>query len=249
MIEEQDFLVYLDSPLAEQLVEDTGLSGQITRGNCKMANNNCLMLVEANFGADKANYFVRRSIRLDQVISKGGDVDTTMIIKWRNESPNASWPGGPYKNYLRWLLPEGAKLREVDLGDKRTASISGTLTAAVLAAIPPDQFLVFQSSESGYLSYGTLINIPVQEERILKIVYRSPFKLDFTKTQQDYTITFLKQPGVEPTTVDFALDYPSFLRPVMDSPEKGVSVLALPQKLIYNMDLAKDRTITVKFKR
>lgn len=256
--EQKEALAYLNAPLAEEVMVKNGWAGSLATAGCALTNTNCLMLVEANLGANKANYFIRRSVRVDTVVDKAGGVETTVAVRLRNESPSVAWPGGVYKDYLRFLVPLGSKFESLDLGDKRTATISSILTADVIKAVPPGQFLVFQSEEQGIVgkdlvpvaaSFGTLLELPIQTERQITFKYRPPYKLDFGKTQQNFSFVFLKQPGAGADLLDFSIDYPSFLAPILDPPEQGFSVLALPQKLIYNTDLASDRKIEVKFRR
>lgn len=256
--EQKEILVYLNSPLAEEVMVKNSWAGSVATAGCALKNTNCLMLVEANLGANKANYFVRRGVRVDTVVDKAGGVETTVLVRLRNESPSVTWPGGVYKDYLRFLVPLGSKFEGLDLGDKRTATLSSVLTADIIKAVPAGQFLVFQSEEQGIVgkelvpvaaSFGTLLELPIQTERQITFKYRPPYKLDFGKTWQDFDFVFLKQPGAGADLLDFSIDYPSFLTPVLDSPGQDFSVLALPQKLIYNTDLTADRKIKIKFKR
>lgn len=255
---EKEIMIYLDSPTAFRAVRENGWTGSIATDQCDTKSKNCLMLVEANLGANKANYFIRRNIRIDSQIDKAGETETTIILKYRNESPSSSWPGGDYKNYLRFLVPLGTKLVSFDLRDGREASLSSVLTAETLGSITENHFFVFESEEQAvgrddkvkpvFKSYGAFFNVPVQTVRTIKFKYKPPYKLDFGKMTQDFQLVILKQPGTNSDTVDFALDYPSFLAPVWDS-SNHISVLALPQKLVYNMELSSDRKIEVKFTR
>ncbi len=258
---QKDVLVYFNSAVAQKVMAENDWSGSIVPPGCKGQKNNCFMLVEANFGANKANYFVKRTVRVDTVIDKGGGLLTTVVVGYRNESPNASWPGGIYKNYLRFLVPLGSRPESVDLGDGKTATVSGVLTADVLKGVAADQFLVFQNTEQAltektvvgpaFTSFGVYVEIPVGGERVVKFTYRPLYKLDFSRTSQNFRMVFLKQPGTAGDVLDFSLDYPSFLKPVWGGEplSRDFSILALPQKLVYNTELTKDRVININFKR
>lgn len=249
----KDILVFFDKATVQTVVANQNLTGSLTGAD--------LMLVDANFGANKANYFLKRSFRIDAVVDKGGGILTTVVVKYRNDSPNASWPGGIYKDYLRVLVPVGSRWDKFSLGDGLTASVSSLLTAEVIAATPPQSFLVFKSQEQGLSpkgeilpaadSYGTFFEIPPLSEKTVAFTYLLPKRLDFTKPEQEFSFSIEKQPGTGADSIDFALDYPSFLKPSwQENPlPAGISVLALPQKLVYNTDLSQDRVIKVKFKR
>ncbi len=242
MLAEKNVLLYTNSPTVEKTIKENGWGGAIDPQG--------LMIVEANLGANKANYFIKRSVQVDQEISKGGDVDTTVKITYRNESPNNTWPGGIYKNYIRFLIPKGSKVATVSLGDGREASFSGTLTADIIAAVPNNQFLVTTLPEQEHLSVGTYIEVPVLGDKTISFKYRLPTRLDFGLTEQLHKFIFVRQPGSGNDVLDYALNYPSFLSPVfLEKPVAEVSVLALPQKLVYNTTTRIDRTIEVKFRR
>lgn len=232
-LEEKDILLYFNSPEVQKAAEAAGWAGSI---NCL---NNCLMLVEANLGANKANYFVKRSLRVDSVISKGGDVDNTVTVRYRNDSPSDTWPAGKYRNYLRFLVPAGSKLLAFDIGDGRQAVVSRVLTADELAKVSPDEVFVFQTQESGYVSFGALAEIPIESEQTVVFRYRLPKKLSFADAKTGYTFTFLKQPGTGADLLDFSLEFPAFLRP--NAP------LVNEQRLVYNSDITTDRRFEVQF--
>lgn len=149
----------------------------------------------------------------------------------------------------------------MDLGDGKTATVSGVLTADVLKGVAADQFLVFQNTEQAltektvvgpaFTSFGVYVEIPVGGERVVKFTYRPLYKLDFSRTSQNFRMVFLKQPGTAGDVLDFSLDYPSFLKPVWGGEplSRDFSILALPQKLVYNTELTKDRVININFKR
>jgi hypothetical protein len=244
---QKDILLYFNSPAAQQIVADNGWAGALETDTCRRKNSNCLMLVEANLGANKANYFVKRNVTVSSLIGKAGEVETTVAVHYRNDSPSNSWPGGPYKNYLRILVPGGSKFVDFDLGNGKKPRVSPILTAAEMANTKTDQFLVFQNRENIFDSFGTLVTIPIQSEQVVVFRYRPPVTLPFDRPEVKYSFHFLKQPGVGSSPFDFSLDYPSFLTPDVPFTSAVSLPLAFPQKLIYNSDLLGDQDFEVKF--
>lgn len=246
-LEQKNILFYFNSPSLENVFRANSWAGSLDRPDCRGPKSNCLMLVDANFGANKANYFLSRHFQISSVLSKGGDTETTVKVTYQNDSPSESWPGGKYKDYLRFLIPPGSRIIRMDLGDNRTASLSSILTAAVLSKVPADQFLLFQTNElaltandsttSAFLSLGALLEVPIQTRRTVSLTYRPQYKVDVSGKTTSYTLILIKQPGTGADPVNFSLDFPSFLT---------TDNLVNPQRTVYNSDLTVDRNINIK---
>ena len=250
---EKDVMMYFNDGNVQSAVELAGWGGSIVVDHCGNAGTNCLMVVDANLGANKANYFLKRAITLNVLIGKGGDMENRVAVSYQNNSPSASWPGGVYKNYVRFLVPVDSELTKFDLGDKRRARVSEVLTAEALNSTPIDQFLVFKNLElsaksvnatgSALLSFGAYFEVPVGETKTIVFSYHPGKRLDFNLRVVDLGVTVLKQPGTGEDPLGLVVDYPSFLEP------SGKSFLVFPQKLTYNTDLSVDRKIDIRFKK
>lgn len=256
---EKDIMLYFDDNHIQRAVETANWGGSILANGCGEKGANCLMVIEANVGANKANFFLSRSITVNSLIGKGGEVENRVTVRYQNNSPSVSWPGGTYKNYLRFLVPVDADLVSFDIGDGRRAKLSDILTADVLSKVAADQFLVFKSreltgesqgaSDSGLLSFGTYFEIPVGESRLVNFVYRPNYRVNFKLPRPELAWRFLKQPGTGADPLEWMVDYPSFLKPIEGHWSNEAKVLVLPQKLDYNTELNKDREIKVEFNR
>lgn len=260
-VAEKDILFYFNSPKVQQVFADNGWAGSMDDHSCDRPAMNCLMVVEANLGANKANYFVKRAVRVRSIVDKGGGVENTVTVNLENNSPSPSWPGGRYKAYLRFLVPTGSRFEGMDIGDGRTATVSATLTAQVLAGVAPDRFLVFQSPEpdavdqpgqtGSWVAYGALVDMPIQTERTIVFRYVTPYRVVFNNQESSYRLVVLKQPGMGKEPLDVALDYPAFLTAEGqgDLFLAGAVPVATAQRLVYNSDLSTDRVFEVKFQR
>lgn len=255
---EKDIMFYFNSGEAQRAVEESGFSGSIVPGRCAFSGN-CLMVVEDNFGANKANYFIRKNLTVETILDKGGGVVNSLTVEFQNQSPNDSWPGGKYKNYLRFLIPERARFLDMNLGDDRQASVSSVLTADVLAKVSPKDFLVFSSKEqvltikeasvSGMQSFGVLVEIPVKTTKTVTFKYALDKQLDFQKNSDRFEVSILKQSGslFKPLTVK--IGYPTFLVPKIELNLSEGTPIVYPQELIYNTVLDKDKTFEIKFEQ
>lgn len=252
-LEQKNLLFYFNSPALENVFRANSWAGSLDLPDCRGLRKNCFMLVDSNFGANKANYFLTRQFQINSTLSKGGDVETTVKVSYTNNSPSESWPGGKYKNYFRFLIPSDSRVVRLDLGDGRTASLSTVLTAAVLSKVPSDQFFVFQNKElamtdknattSAFLSVGALLEVPIQSSRTVSLTFRPQYKVDFSGKITNFAFKLIKQPGTGPDPVTFTLDYPSFLTP---KDQNIAELVANPQQVVYNLDLSTDRDINIK---
>ncbi len=264
-LREQHIMLFFNNRTAQERVEANSWSGSITRHSCGTAISNCLMLVEANFGANKANYFVKRAMRVSTTIGEGGDTETKVVVHLKNESPSLAWPAGDYKNYLRFLLPAKARLTGVTMSGDKTATISSTLSADVLAKVPPDKFLVHTSVEASgalalsttnsYLSVGMLVLVPIKSSREITLTYR--WTLPITKRQASvaYRQVILKQGGTSADPLDISVEFPQNWKKiagagkVRDTTGIVAGALVFPQRVLYNTDLGSDQILEIEFLR
>jgi hypothetical protein len=170
---------------SEDIFTSLGWTGDIVTPACpgQISSENCvvdeLAQVEANVGVNKANYYLKRSInhtiRLNQDTAQH-----TRIIKYQNTSQSNAWPKGAYKAYVRFYLPHGAHIEQVQFG----------------GVIVPTEQLV-QREEIGRPVVGVLIEVPTQSDRNLEVVYTTPLV-----GQEDFSYAFFdqKQPGSNNTS-------------------------------------------------
>lgn len=124
MANNKQFLLYFKNQQVQQSVSELGWSGQIDQSSCagKTLAQECvddyLAVVESNFGVNKANFFVDRSVKLDVDLASS-QVTNTLTIDYTNRSPGEAWPAGSYKNYLRVYIPKGSVVTKVNLDGKK----------------------------------------------------------------------------------------------------------------------------------
>src|SRR3989344_819415 len=256
-LREKDVMFYSNSAAEQKVFEANGWAGSIDQDFCRTAGGNCFSLVEAHFGANKANYFVKERIRGEIMVDKGGKVAQEVTVEFKNESPSESWPGGKYKNYLRFLIPERAVVETVDLGDGRVASFSAVLTANVLSKIDRGHFLVFDSKElalnnegatrSAFRSLGMLVEVPAGGSRKVRIKYWPGYTVDFSSERPEFLWGIIKQPGAPEQSWTMAVDHPSFLAAV--GSDEAAGLVVSEQRIEYNGKLESDKVFRVRFRQ
>jgi len=127
-----------------------------------------LMVVDANMGALKTDYYVKRNINYE-VDFNGEKPVATLNMTYRNTAPYGDWRTSDYHSYIRIYAPQGAKLLERKM-------IS-----------PP-----IVKDELGKTYFGSLLHVLIGGETQVMIKYELPD----TVTKDNYKLLIQKQSGV-----------------------------------------------------
>lgn len=244
-LKEKHLAFYFSDAQLQSLFSKEKLTGEISQTETG-ENNDYLMVVDSNFGANKANYFVKRTIKQEINIGKLNEVSEKVTIYYKNNSPTDSWPGGNYKNYLRVLVPTGAIFEFMDINENKKPKVIKALTEEDLKKLKPDEFLVIETTESGRKSWGVFIEVPVGKSKSVTFSYRLKEPMKFT--DDGFGLYFLdvqKQLGTVKDQYELYFGYPAYMKVV----EKGETGLEKPQVVYYNTDLLIDRDFQIKLRR
>lgn len=244
-IEEKHLLLAFSDPSVQTALSANGFSSALldTRGEDKAVVNDFFALNEANLGVDKVNYYIKRKIAQKVVIGDKGQVEETATVTLTNTS-TGQWPGGDYKNYLRFILPRGVHLTSILINGKDQKIVSAVTDPKVYEAknfIPPNGLEVEQTEESGKSIFGFLVMIPVKTTVEIAIAYTLPTTLDTTESVLAYSSLIFKQPGVD--DVPFSLDvvYPTNYSLLKSSEE----VKSSGNSFSLTKDIRKDASMTI----
>lgn len=229
-LEEKHISIYLDDPRLFSYVVSQDWAGVLPRvvEQTDLTSNeltDLLVPLEANLGANKANYYLDRSYNLDTTLGKEGEIRHRLRITYINRSPDEVWPAGKYKNRFRIYLPFGANLNRVLWGE---ANITKDVTSFV---------------DFGRSGYSMLVELLPKEQRSLIIDYELPDRLKFVGSQTKYRLDVIKQAGTLKDPFEWHLAYPLNYKIIS---AEGV---ANSQELTISTDLSKDRSFEVTFKK
>jgi len=233
-LREKDLLIYFHHPEAMAVISSLGGDGSIRGVQCSWApdsNFDCLvdylMIVEANVGVNKANYFVRRTLNHQVRVDQTGTVTASLQIQYQNQSQSEVFPGGRYKNYLRLLVPRGSELKEVLIDGQK---------------LPEEKITAEELADKK--SFGFLIEVPIKTQKTVKVVYQLEPKINWQKPTR-YLLLVQKQPGIKDQAFDFWLTVPkevSFLDPQPPAVKSFNTLVFKPpfnQDLIFEVGLVK----------
>lgn len=103
----KDVMLYFKDPNLQSLIASVHWDGAVATD----WNDDYLMLVDANMGALKSDYYIKRS--LDYTVDFTGEKPTaTILYTYKHTAPYGDWRTSDYHTYLRAYVPKGSKLIE-----------------------------------------------------------------------------------------------------------------------------------------
>lgn len=210
-IDEKHILLTHNNKNIQNLFTVNGWSSSLldSRIDTQNAINDFIGINEANLGINKANYFIERNMSYDASINEDGSISSKATVIYKNNS--TAWPGGDYKNYLRFILPSGSTLSQVFI-DGNPQKIGNAITDFLIYEqknfIPPQFLEVEKTEEKSKTIYGFLTIIPAKTSKTISIDYELPKKMLIDPSFIKYSLKLFKQPGTEKYPINFSLSYP-----------------------------------------
>jgi hypothetical protein len=205
--------VYLKDPVMASYLADKKWNGGLVA-----PEGDFLMIVNANLGGTKANYFVENayeySISSD---TRDGLLRSSLYLNYKHTGKDIAWPGGPYTDYLRLYVPLGSKLTGAKI--VRSNQESQDIFAQVLT-----------SADLGKTVFHTSFVLQPQELIRLEISYDLPENLSLNKEAKNYTLYWQKQAGTKDDTFRFNFKGPfgteiTSYKPAELGKEKNLAIL------------------------
>lgn len=203
--------------------------------------NDFLGIVEANLGVNKANAYVGRQLNQKIDIADNGDLFSTVLLTLTNSS-DGSWPGGPYKNYIRFMLPANAELTSVAFDDVEQHVVSAVTDPAKYEAksfVAPKGLEVNKEEESGRVTYGFLVSVPTGKTMTIRVSYSIKKAIAQDQLSQAYNLLLWKQVGVA--------SYPYTVSMTIPDAFRFVTPQVMGQTFISSGLLDGDKTVSLSF--
>jgi len=204
-------------------------------GTVSNSINDFLGINEANLGANKANYFVKRNVYHNVRIKEDGNVTGEVKINYANTSNK--WPGGDYVNYLRIILPFDTAISSISFdgfSQEIVPAITDPLIYEAKGFIAPLGLELEKYEQSGKTIYGFLVNVKAGKSKSIKIEYVLSQKISLEPQTFSYLLRIFKQPGIDSYPYSFSLTYPKSLRIIRGSSSSS-------------LDLATDKELKIDF--
>lgn len=230
VLKSRHMAVWIDNSEVMAGLRRAGWDGGLRSISCR-SEENCLadylMLVEANLGVNKANYFLDRSFSLE-LLPGSEAVEHKITITYQNRSQQEVWPGGDYKNYIRFLVPQKA----------------GNSTARIINSSTGEETnpeIDNQIEKVGKRSFGMLVNVPAGEAR--QLIFSWDVSLEKTGIEE-IALLWQKQLGMsdDPVWLNAKLPKGSQVSSVFPEPS-----LTTSSSVGYNTSLSKDLLFNIKW--
>ncbi len=202
--------------------------------------------VDANIGANKGNYYMRRSIAQNIKVTGSGGLETTAEITFENTSKKDSKFGGDYKNYLRFILPEGADLRSVVINGKQLEILeadTNTANRTVNDPLATGEVEIETSRVENKEVVAFYIVVPVSSTRKVEIRYIPSQTININSPAFSYSLRVNKQPGTVADPYKLTFSYPEKFKPI----QFGNGTIDLGGRVVYEALLSEDREVNIKF--
>jgi hypothetical protein len=161
----KDIQLYFKDEKMQKFVEDSAWAGKVDE-NWK---GDYLMAVDANLGAFKSDYYMKRS--MDYTVDFSAKKPTAHLeIKYIHTATQKDWMTKDYITYLRVYVPEGS-----------------WFTTSKNFEAPKFE------SELGKRYFGSIVRVPLASEKTVEINYTLPENI----TENDYKLLIQKQAGVK----------------------------------------------------
>lgn len=228
-LEQKHLLIYLADPQVFSYIASQDWAGIMPRQAKSIDGQmeDFLAPVEANLGANKANYYLERSYRLETTITRQKEISHHLVINYKNNSPSTVFPAGPYKNRLRIYLPAGSKLTKATWGE---------------VEITPQ---VSTFSDYGRTGFSVLVQVEPKQQKSLMIDYQLAKPLNFKDNLNNYSLDLIKQAGTDKDKFEWDLTYPIDLS--VQSQNESLPGLG-NQEVTFATTLEKNRTFEVNFR-
>lgn len=175
---QRHLLFYLHDPEAQALIERYGFAGRV-----REYDGDYLMVVDANYGWNKANLFVQQEIHQRTFTNSDGTLAREVTITYKNPGPADRWLNGDPRYALRLYVPSGSSLVALEGG--------------VLSGITGE--------EHGYTVFATVVSVPPGATTTVRVAYTLPASLTAALQQAgEYRLLLQRQPGTDvvPQTLD-----------------------------------------------
>lgn len=167
-LQTKDIQLHFSDTALQSQVSQQGWSGTIDAD----WSRDYLAMVDANLGAYKSDYFIKRSAHYTIDLSKEAP-SATLDITYYHTAPKRDWLTTRYHTYLRVYVPKGSWLSGSQNLDKPTFG-----------------------SEFNKTSFGFLIDVPVTQEKTVSLTYTLPENI-----KDNYDLKLQKQAGVSDESV------------------------------------------------
>ena len=185
----RQILVYSKDAQVQRRIANLGFAGEVLS-----TDRDYLGIFNSNLGGTKTDLSIEQSVKLvSKILSDGSIVNTLEIIRKNLDTEDNN-------DYLRALVPAGSQLLSATGFDEHeyfNSTSKGLDQDSDLAKWDQGELKsnVFIRTEANKTEFAGWLKTPSQQDKVVKIVYRLPFKVF---AEQSYSLLLQKQSGSKP---------------------------------------------------
>lgn len=222
-LDEKQIVVQLKDTGVQTFLDSSFWSGRVIEPKCNIPQGDCiidyLFPFDANVGANKANYYVTRSLYLKTNIDKDGKINHLLSIQYKNSSPSVVFPTGIYRDYFQVLIPRDSQVHQVTKNGVKVEEI--------------DQ------KDDIYKSVGFFFEVKPQETVEIKVNYTLG---EVISGRQIYQFVVQKQIGAPNS--DLVLEFNNASNVYVLN--QNFSPVVNDREIVYNTNLSTDKIFLIE---
>ncbi len=235
-LERKHILLYIPNSQISALISDKNWDGKVNP-----TKTDFLYIVDSNVGANKADYFINREAEYEiKNTYRDGALEVNLTLTYKHTGKDLTWPGGPYTDYVRVLVPKESFLHKA------------TATTSSLAQNPPSSSPETEITKDAVVSETAdkrVFEIPFilqpQETIKLNFNYTLPSNLALNKGESVYSLIWQKQPGTQGMPIKVTFNQPFGRKVTSTNPTFTQKIEGV---LVYTKTLEKDIFTSVVLK-
>lgn len=175
-------------------------------GNINSTKGDFVYIIDNNLGANKADYFIKRSYEYSiKNTYRDGALEVNLTLNYEHTGKNNNWPGGPYTDYFRVVVPKESFLHKAVVTNNGKEK-----------EITKD---VITGNEAGKRTFEQSFILNPKETVKIVLNYTLPKEISLNKGENIYNLYWQKQPGTDATPFSISFDEPFGRKITKTTPE------------------------------
>lgn len=238
LIQEKHILFAFPKNSIQSAFSSNGFSDNYHDGR-KKDNNVLYDLIgvnEANIGVNKANAYIKRSVKYDVFLDNA--ITSRLTLDFDNEGEKNL----DYKTYIRVVVPSGSLLSKIKINDQEqplTQAITDPKIYEDKNFKQPAGLEVDTNPVGENGAFGFIVNIAKGKNIKIELSYKNNSGTFATNTS--YDLLYFKQPGTDSYPFSLNINYPQNLTPASAPSQNGI--------VSISNTVSKDEVLNVDFTR
>lgn len=210
-LEQKDILISFSDNSIQKIFSVNNYAGEYikTIQTDPKTINDYLYINEANIGINKVNQNVNREISYEAMIGQGNLGSKTVLTLNNNSNTD------DYKSYINFVIPKGSVVKQIIInGTKQTmtAAITDPKVFEDKNFKAPNGLEVEQYLKNDLMNIAFVATVPKNKMSSIEVDYQNGAAKSLS-TIANYSLVYIKQPGVAPYKLSTTLYYPDGYSP------------------------------------